>query len=352
MSHVAILGTGTAVPTNAYDQARISAVVEALFQDTVDDLSRLLAVFQHSHIKQRHLIKDPEWYAEDHGFAATNQAYADAAVELSEKAIRQALAAAGISAEDCAGIVVASTTGLMTPSLDAALIQRLNLSPTSMRLPIFGLGCAGGVAGLARAAELCAVRNGKPLIFVAVEICSATFQKNDISKSNLIGSSIFADGAAAVVIGAPTDDSKITLKAPYSFLFSETEDIMGWDFLDSGFKVRFSRDIPTFVQRHVPEVLEGACNEWGIQASDINSYITHPGGAKVLEAFAAATESPKEKFDWAYQVLENYGNMSSASVLFVLHAMIKNNALEPGHALMSALGPGFSSEQLLLEVTK
>lgn len=351
MSDIYILGTGTAVPDNPLDQTAIRNVVEALFSESVQDLSRLLGVFQHSHIQQRHLIKEPDWYAQDRGFEESNAEFVKAAIELSRVSAHLALQKANTSAADCAGIVVASTTGLMTPTLDAVLSQELGMKPSTTRLPIFGLGCAGGVSGLARAAELSAVRGGAPILFIAVEICSATFQKNDTSKSNLIGSSIFADGAAAVVVGgSDTAAPSARIVAPYSHLFADTYDIMGWDFLNEGFKVRFSRDIPSFVREHVPKVMQGACQEWGIKHEELTSFITHPGGAKVLEAYADATQQKAEAFQWAYHTLENYGNMSSASVLFVLDAMLNNNALEPGYALMSALGPGFSAEQLLLEV--
>ena len=350
MTEVYIQGTGTAVPKNTFNQKSIRAVVEALFSDTVHDLDRLLGVFSHTHIQQRHLIEQPEWYAADHNFGDSNAAYVKAATTLSLAAARDALSASKVSVAEVAGIVVASTTGLMTPSLDAVIAQELQLPATVSRSPLFGLGCAGGVSGLARAAEMCIARGGRPVLFVAVEICSATFQKNDTSKSNLIGSSIFADGAAAVVLSS--EPSQLRVVDSHSHLFPNTYDIMGWDFTDSGFKVRFSRDIPTFVREQLPHMISEACQGWDIAQGDVNSWITHPGGAKVLEAFAEAVGADESDLKDAYDVLRDHGNMSSASVLFVLHHMLSHGNVNTGYAIMSALGPGFSSEHLLLYFRK
>lgn len=345
---IAIAGIGTAVPDHPVTQAEIRSVVEALFADKVTNLSHLLGVFEHHHIQRRHLMQAPEWYAVDRGFADANAAYAEAATRLSVAAVRDALQQAAITPSDLDGLIVVSSTGIMTPSLDAVLAQELGCRNNIMRLPIFGLGCAGGVAGLARAAELSRACNGAPVALVAVEICSATFQRNDHSKSNLVGASIFADGAAAVIVSA--DGKGPVVRSSHSHLFPDTYDIMGWDVTDDGLRVRFSRDIPSFVQRYIPDVLSDAFEAWGITRADITGFITHPGGAKVLDAFAEVVDAEPHQFDVARDVLAQYGNMSSASVLFVLDRMLRTNALTTGSYVMSALGPGFSSENLLLSV--
>jgi len=343
MITVHIDGVGTAVPEYIVDQSMVRATVERVFSGSVEDLPRLLQVFEHGHIHTRRFVRPPEWYATEHGLAEANAVYAESAVSLATQAARTALAG---REKDVVGIVVASTTGIMTPSLDAALIQTLGLSIHTKRLPIFGLGCAAGVAGLARAAEMSRALGGGLVLFVAVEICSVTFQQSDRSKSNIVGSSIFGDGAAAVCISSTGTGP--TIIGSYSTLFPGTEDIMGWDVADTGLRVRFSRDIPSFVLQHLPTVLSDACTSWGITPADIKSFIAHPGGAKVLDAYAEATGMPPSTFTIARNILRDYGNMSSASVLFVLNEYL-NTTQTPGYAIMSALGPGFSAEQLLLE---
>lgn len=344
MINVRIDGIGTASPEYIVDQQMVKSTVERVFGASVKDLSRLLQVFEHDHIQTRRFVRPPEWYAEHHGFAEANAVYAESALHLASKAARIALNGREDKVE---AIVVASTTGIMTPSLDAALIQALGLSLNTKRLPIFGLGCAAGVAGLARAAELSRALNGGLVLFIAVEICSVTFQQTDTSKSNIVGSSIFGDGAAAVCVSSR--GSGPIIGKGFSSLFPDTQDIMGWDVTDTGLRVRFSRDIPSFVLEHIPTVVAEACASWGISLVDITDVIAHPGGAKVLEAYAVAIGKPRSAFDISRDVLREYGNMSSVSVLFVLERWMHSSAHQ-GYALMSALGPGFSAEQLLLTI--
>lgn len=349
MSTIRIRGIGKAVPEHVYDQERIRELIKMIFTDRIENLDRLLRVFEHLHISKRHFVREADWYLRDHTFAETNETYAETATKLSCAAAVSAMRRAGVAATEIGGIVVASSTGLMTPSLDATLIQELGLPLSVLRLPIFGLGCAGGVSGLARAAELSAAKK-TPILFIAVEISSVTFQRNDSSKANLIGTSLFADGAAALVVGEGSSGPIII--DSYHQLFPDTYDIMGWDFKDSGMQVRFSRSIPSFVKAEVPAVLEKACQRWDISFAEIQSFIVHPGGAKVLAAFAEVIGHPEEKLASSYAVLRDYGNMSSATILFVLEQMLANDRLQPGYALMSALGPGFSSDQLLLHIEK
>ena len=347
MSTIRIRGMGTAVPSHTYDQEHVRSVVEGLFTERIEHLDRLLGVFDHLHISQRHFAREPEWYSIERGFSESNEVFIETALDLAKQAASDAIAQAAIPVEHFGGIVIATTTGIMTPSLDAHLIQDLGLPLQVARIPLFGLGCAGGVAGLARAAELSEVSGGSPVLFIAVEICSATFQRNDYSKANIIGTSIFGDGAAAVVLGTGGDGPEII--GSYQQLFPQTYDIMGWEVVDSGFKVRFSRDIPAFIKKNIPEVITAACSAWKIAVDEITSFITHPGGAKVLEAFAEVIGRSPEVLSTSYEILNRYGNMSSATILFVLDAMLRKQRLSPGYGLMSALGPGFSSDQLLLK---
>ena len=338
---ITIAGTGTAVPSHVVRQADVRAIVEPLFAESVSGLDRLLEVFDHTHIHTRHFVCPPEWYGRDHSWSEATDVYREAAIRLSVQAATQALEQASCGADEVAGVVAVSSTGIMSH-----VARALGLRPTVKRLPIFGLGCAGGVAGVARAAELSRALHGKPVLMVAVEICTATFQRRDISKSNIIATSLFADGAGAVVVRAGTNGPVIC--ESFSTLFPDTEDMMGWDVTDDGLRVRFARSIPAFIEEHLPVVLQQACTAWGIEPSHLQTDITHPGGQKVLDAFADAVGCERSSLAHSYNVLRDFGNMSAVSVLFVLHAMLTEQAHREGYGLMSALGPGFSAEQLLL----
>jgi alkylresorcinol/alkylpyrone synthase len=344
MSAPRVLSVGLAVPDHAVRQADIKDFAASLFAAKMDHLQRLLPVFDNACIAKRHLARPLAWYAAEHTFAEANQLYEEIGLDLAASAAAQALERAGLAASAVGLVVLVSSTGICTPSLDAKLIQRLGVSPNAARLPVWGLGCAGGVTGLARAAELAAAVPGRVVLLVAVELCSLTFQRNDFSKSNLVGAGIFADGAAAVVIAADGEGPEIL--GTHSTLFADTEDIMGWDVVATGLKVRFSRDIPAFVRAYLPGLVAAACRRWGVTRQDLAHYVVHPGGAKVLDAYAASLGLPAA-LSTAYGVLADYGNMSSASVLFVLERFLRATPPAGRYGVMLSLGPGFSAEQVL-----
>lgn len=342
-----IQAVGTAVPSYALEQSEIKKFVAALFHSHIDNLDRLLPVFESSCIKVRHFSQPLNWYGTSHSFAEANKIFEQVALELSEKAALEAMKKANTKPEDIGMVIFVSSTGIVTPTLDAKLIQQLGLSPHTGRVPLWGLGCGGGVSGLARAAELSHSLQGRSVLLVAVELCSLTFQPNDYSKSNLVGTSIFADGAAAAVI--TVDGNGPAILDNYSTLFPDSADVMGWDLVETGFKVRFSKNIPSIVRRHLPGLLKSACAKWGINQEDIVHYVVHPGGAKVLSAYSESLSLTKDKLTYAYDVLAGYGNMSSASVLFVLNRFMEETPPTGNYGVMLALGPGFSAEQVLFK---
>ncbi|BBB92118.1 type III polyketide synthase [Methylomusa anaerophila] len=346
MNQPQVRAVGTAVPPYALGQQDIKKAVSLLFR-SIEHLERLLPVFENAAIKSRHLVQPIEWYAEQHSFAESNKIFENTALDLTEKASRQAMDKAGVSPEDIGMVIFVSSTGITTPTLDSKLVQKLGLAPHTHRLPIWGLGCAGGVAGLARAAQLAGSLQGKLVLLVTVELCSLTFQRHDYSKANLIGTSIFADGAAAAIVGP--DGNGPVLYNSYSTLFPDTEDVMGWDLVESGLKVRFSRDIPNIVRKKLPELLAKAKKEWGIDPGSIGHYVVHPGGAKVLQAYSESLDIPDDKLKHAYDILANYGNMSSSSVLFVLDKFMTETKPTGEYGVMLTLGPGFSAEQVLFK---
>lgn len=345
MDAVKIIATGTAVPPFTLTQEEIRSFAAGLFRSNFDHIDRLLPVFDNGCIETRNLSRPLEWYAETHTFAEANQVFQEVALELAAEAALQAIKQANVKPSAIGTVVFVSSTGIATPTLDSKLIQQLDLPLNASRVPIWGLGCAGGVSGLARAAELTRSRPGRTTLLVAVELCSLTFQRNDFSKSNLVGSSIFADGAAAVLLGPDGEGPEICGSS--SALFADTEDIMGWDLVETGLKVRFSRDIPSIVHNHLPGLVRRACCDWGISPAEVKHYVVHPGGAKVLAAYAESLALPDGILDGAYQMLRQYGNMSSASVLFVLKQFLAAQPPTGDYGLLLALGPGFSAEQVL-----
>lgn len=344
--HKVVRGIGTAVPEHTVGQADVKDVVAALFSSTSIDVDRLLSVFDHDHIQRRHFAMPLSWYAQEHTWPEQHGVWRATALELALSAAQAALRDAEWTADDVDCVVVATTTGFATPSLDADVVMHLGCRPSCARLPIVGLGCAAGVSGLRHAASM----RGK-VLFIAVEVCSVTFQRNDLSKSNVVGTSLFADGAAAVAMESVTAPlhGDLVIRDGYGIVFRDTSDIMGWDVADEGLRVRFRRDIPAFVHEHLGDVLDGACTEWGIDRGAIQSYITHPGGAKVLAAIAEVCGISLDALADSVEVLRWYGNMSSPTVLFVLD-QARRRGMANGYHVMSALGPGFSSELLLLEV--
>jgi alkylresorcinol/alkylpyrone synthase len=333
------------VPPHRVPQAEAKDFAAAFFETAFKDLGRLLPIFDHTRISNRYLSQPLNWYNQPHSFTETNALYEQTALALSAEAASAALARANVSPAEVGMVLFVSTTGIATPSLDSKLIQCLGLAPYTRRLPIWGLGCAGGVSGLARAAELARTMPGKVVLLVAVELCSLTFQHNDYSKANLVATSLFGDGAAAAVLGLEGDGPAVA--SSYSHLFDDSADIMGWDLVPTGLKVRFSRDIPSLVRRHLPTLLDRACQEWGLERAALRHYVVHPGGAKVLSAYRESLGLAAEDLSHAYTILAEYGNMSSASVLFVLERFLAHQPPTGDYGVMLALGPGFSAEKVL-----
>jgi alkylresorcinol/alkylpyrone synthase len=348
--HPRILSVQTAVPPHKVAQADVRDFVYALFHEEYQGLERLLPVYESTNIATRHFAKPLEWFRETRRFPETTRLYVETALGLITEVSEKAIASTGIDRTDIAHVVVVSTTGISTPSLDAKLIQSLHLPKQTKRLPVWGLGCAGGVSGLARASEITRqLPADKYTLFVAVELCSLTFQRNDISKSNVVGTSLFADGAAAVLLENAPEESERHLQIldSYSHLFDDSENIMGWDVIDTGLKVRFAENIPVLVRTNLPALFADACAVWGVDTAAIKHFVVHAGGAKVLKAYEESLNIAPERLAAAYHILRNFGNMSSASVHFALGEFLATTAASDDLGVMIALGPGFSAEFVL-----
>lgn len=342
-----ITGVATAVPQFEIKQNDVAKLIAGLFSGA-DISDTVLRVFTNDHIQTRRFVRPLEWYSKPKGFGESNAVFVSSAVELCVEAATKALRAARLAPEEISAIVIATTTGLATPSLDAIVAQKLGLPAHVTRLPIVGLGCAAGVSGLARAAELCSVRNGKPVVFIAVEICSVTFQHTDTSKSNIVGASLFGDGAAAVVLQGAHNG--VAIRNFSSHQYPNSFDVMGWDVVDSGLRVRFARSIPDLVQSSARSIVDTFLSTIHTTISEVDNIVVHPGGLKVLNSYSTAFSRTPQDFSAASDILRSFGNMSSPTVLFVLERMWSN--VSKGNStttLMLALGPGFSAECMYLQ---
>ena len=341
-----ILSTATTNPPFRLAQDEVATRIEALLGGSSAELTRLLPVFRNTGIANRYSCVPLEWYESPHDWPERNQIYLAAALDLLEDVTRKALAKAQLTANAIDAIVVVSTTGIATPSLDALLMDRMGLKPQIQRLPIFGLGCAGGVIGLARAATMAQSRPGSIVLFLVVELCALSFRKDDPSKSNLVASALFGDGAAAVLLS--TEGAGPVVGPAGEHTFPGSLGIMGWDVMADGMRAIFSRDIPNLVTRELRAVVQDFLKRHGLGLADIDSYVCHPGGAKVLDAIAIAFGCDPKGLDHARAIRRDYGNMSPATVIFVLDRML-NDTARWTRALMSTLGPGFSTGFLVLE---
>ena len=335
---------GFAVPPHALDQEAVVERVKRLF-DGAAALERLLPVFANSGIRRRFSSVPLDWFGEPHGWAERSRRYRDTALDLIETASGRALDRAGMTLSEVGAIVVVSTTGIATPSLDALLIERLRLAPSVTRLPIFGLGCAGGALGLARAATLAAAMPEKAVLLLVVELCSLTFRRDDASKSNIVGAALFGDGAAAAVLRRGASGPAILASGEHTWPHSL--DIMGWDIMEDGLKPIFSRDIPRLVTKELGAVARGFLGRHGLALGDIDRFVCHPGGPKVIDAYEHAFGLARFSLRDARAVLRDFGNMSAASVLFVLDQMLAGEGAWR-RALLTAVGPGFTAGFVVL----
>ena len=341
-----ILSVATALPPHRIGQGEVKEFARALFSEAFRDIERLAPIFDSVQVENRHFCVPREWFEREHPFPERNALYVEHALDLSEKAARRALDQARVAAEDVGAIFFVSTTGLSTPSLDSRLIFRLGLSEHTPRVPIWGLGCAAGVAGLARAADHARLYPEKPTLLVGVELCGLTFQRGDLTKSNLVATSLFADGAAAVLLGGGAPG--LELLGGHSTTWPDTEGIMGWDVVETGFKVRISKSIPALVRQRMSENLAAACAAAGLSIEEIRHFVTHPGGARVLDAFEAVLGLDPGGLTLSREILRDCGNMSSVTVLFVLERFLRSREFASGDlGMLSALGPGFSAEHVL-----
>lgn len=342
-SPVALLSLATAVPEIILRQDEAKALARKLFGERAGLFERLAPVFDNAGIAKRHIAKPTAWYEGDHGWKARNDVYLEAAETLYIEAASRALDQAGIKAGEVDGLVTVSTTGIATPSLEARVAGRMGFRADAERLPIFGLGCAGGVGGLAIATRLAAA--GKTILFVTVELCSTSIRLDKLSKANIVATALFGDGAAACVVRG-SEGGIAQIGGGAEILWPDTLGIMGWDVEDPGLGVIFDRAIPPFVEENMAEGVGQILAKLGLDRSQIDRFTCHPGGAKVIAGLEASLKLYPGSLDHERSVLRDYGNMSAPTVLFVLERLLVEGL--PERTLLLALGPGFTASGLSL----
>lgn len=344
-----IAAVARAFPPHYYDQDTLIAAFRGLWGKRHYNLDRLEGLHRNVLVGGRHLALPLHEYLALDSWGKANAAWLRVAQDIGERAVRQALAAAGLRPADVDALLFVTVTGVSTPSLDALLMNRLRLSPRVRRTPIFGLGCLAGAAGLARATDYVLAYPDQVAVLLSVELCSLTLQRDDLSIPNVIATGLFGDGAAAaVVVGAGKPAHGPRILATRSVFYPDTERVMGWDVSDSGFQVVLSADVPAVVLAHVGRDVDAFLADHGLARRDISAWISHPGGPRVLQAMQQALGLADEALAVSWRSLREVGNLSSASVLLILEDVLRAPP-PPGHyGLLMAMGPGFCSELVLL----
>ena len=344
---VSVLALATAVPPHVLAQNEVASRAHAMFGGVFRRYPKLTDVFAHAGIERRYSVCPIDWFEAPRGWQERTEAYLAGAGDLFVTAAETALARAGLAAADIDTVVTVSSTGIATPSLEARVSRQLGLRADVLRVPVFGLGCAGGVSGLAVAARLARAEPGTNVLMVTVEICTLAFRQDRGTKADVVATALFGDGAAAIVLRADAAaPATLTIGRSAQHTWPGTLDIMGWSVDPVGFGVVLSRSLPRFVE----ERLAAPARRF-LKSADLNTnstrLICHPGGAKVLAAVETALELQSGTLADERAVLRDYGNMSAPTVLFVLERALKRKWAGP--AMLSALGPGFTASFLALE---
>jgi len=346
-----IASAASAFPKHYYPQKFLLQKLQEYWGDHLRNPQMLARLHRNVAVEGRHLALPAEKYFDIATWGQANDIWIEVAQELGEQALCRALHHAGLDASQLGALFFTSVTGISSPSIDALLINRMGLPANIRRLPIFGLGCVAGAAGIARAADYVRAYPSQAAALVSVELCSLTIQRDDLSVANLISSGLFADGSAAVIVtGDELESTGPTILATRSIFYPDTEEMMGWKITEKGFRITLSPEVPVLIRENLGHDVDKFLADYGHQRSDVKSWVLHTGGPKVLEATAAALELNNGQLDASWDCLRKVGNLSSASVLVVLEDVMRNRRPEPGAlGVLAAMGPGFCSELVLLE---
>jgi alkylresorcinol/alkylpyrone synthase len=343
---VSLLSVATALPPHRLRQSDAAAMARQVFGGRLRDSDRILQVFETTGVRCRYTVKPADWYLSTHlGWPERTSAYLDGAEILFVEAATRALAAAGLRAADVDAIVTVSSTGIATPSLEARVAGRMGFRADAERVPVFGLGCAGGVSGLAVARRLAAAQAGATVLLVAIEVCSVAFRGDQPTKASIVASALFGDGAAACIVRAG-EGGLGRIEGAGQHMWPDTLNVMGWNVDDEGLGVIFDRAIPPFAEHNVGPAVDGILARMGLSVEVVDRFACHPGGAKVITALETALGLDQGSLDHEREVLAACGNMSAPTVLFVVERLVKAGL--PPRTVMTAMGPGFTCSCLSL----
>ena len=342
-----LLSLATAVPSHLLTQSAISGAAAKLFSGNDSPYPRLRRIYENAGIRQRYSTLPLEELEQARGWRLWHEAFQSAALLLLEEVARRALTRAGLEPAQVDTLLVACSTGFAVPSLDALLLDRVPFPRTVERVPLVGYGCAGGILGLSRAAAMARARPGSIVLFLTVELCTLTFRPKDRSSTNLVATALFGDGAAAAVVACGDHPDAPGLGPHGEYCWPESEEIMGWDLQDDGVGIRLSPSLPQLIRRDARGLIEDFLDRNHLSLGNIDHWVLHPGGAKVLASLQDCLGLAEEELLPARRVLRDYGNMSAPTVLFVLQEILMAGAA--GRFFCLAFGPGFTAAFLLLE---
>jgi len=343
---VKLLSLALATPEHVITQRQAAETSARLFSSRFKDFSHLAGVFDNAGIRKRYAARPLEWFVEPHGWQDRMEAYGEVARSLFFESATNALTQAGLQGRDVDCIVTISSTGIATPSLDAQLAQRMGFRSDIERVPVFGLGCAAGVSGFAIASRFARDRPGATVLFVAIELCTLAFRLDELTRANIIATALFGDGAAACILRAGPK-GKVEVESTGEHLFPDTLGIMGWKIDDTGFGVVLAQSLPPFAETELGPAVDGILARNGLSRRDIDRFICHPGGTRVITALESALSLEAGTLDHERAVLAEYGNMSSPTILFVLERALKAGL--PPRSAMVAMGPGFTASCVTLK---
>lgn len=344
-----IASVASALPPHKYDQSDLLPALQRHFGEKIDNPAFMQRLQARVGVQTRYLALPLQDYYGLKTFGQANDHWIEIAQRLGQAALCRALSRAGFATSDLGAMIFTSVTGIASPSIDARLINRMHLPVNIKRIPIFGLGCVAGAAAISRAADYVLAYPDQVAAVLSVELCSLTLQQDDTSVANLISSSLFGDGAGAVLVaGSKRESQGPEILATRSVFYPDTEDVMGWDISEKGFRIVLSRDVPKVIYEHLASDVDQFLGDQDLSRSDIGAWVLHTGGPAILEATAAALQLPDHALDISWECLRRTGNLSSSSVLLVLEEFMKKRPEKGTYGLLAAMGPGFCAELLLL----